>query len=426
MPRYSDGMISVQRYDRGQLRPARRMPDGRARVDAYITRTGVFGYPDGRGGVRRELRHPDDVHDRASLDSFRRVPVTNDHPDVGLVNARNARRYTVGMTGDSVQPDGEHVATELDVFDAETIDAMDRGKTQLSGGYTCDLEMQSGVDPMFGPYDARQRNIRGNHVAIVDTGRAGPTVRARMDSIGMMVDAPADQNHLTNPIAVARSANMATPEETLRSVSAQLKDAEAKRDEFQAAANTEKLRADTAEGELKIAGGKIATLQAQVSAQAAAVETEELRKERERADGLAQKVARFDDTFKSAVRARAKLERGAAVVMGASFRMDDLDERQIQTEVVRKLDSTADVSTAVADGVIAGMFNALVAGYNKTNRQIAEIGETIAAHTDSVHAAAETDRSRADEAEARRKARREQGFKPLPNSREARAARARE
>ena len=61
---------------------------------------------------------------------------------------------------------------------------MERGKLEISCGYTCDTEEKPGTHPIWGDYDAIQRNILGNHVAIVDQGRAG-TAKVRMD--GMMV-----------------------------------------------------------------------------------------------------------------------------------------------------------------------------------------------------------------------------------------------
>src|SRR6185369_15200906 len=50
------------------------------------------------------------------------------------------------------------------------------GKRELSNGYQCDLVIEDGeVDGVA--YQAVQRKIRGNHVAVVDKGRAGATCR---------------------------------------------------------------------------------------------------------------------------------------------------------------------------------------------------------------------------------------------------------
>src|SRR5690606_37165267 len=133
--------VAVLRTDIGSLRPARRLPDGRLRADAHITKAGVFRYLDDRGRERLELRPPEEVTAPESMSSFAQVPVTNDHPDVGLLNAKNAKEYAVGATGESVvRDDGDHVRTSLVVFDADTIKQMEAGKVEVSCGYTCDVD----------------------------------------------------------------------------------------------------------------------------------------------------------------------------------------------------------------------------------------------------------------------------------------------
>lgn len=198
----------VYRTDIGTLRPVERRDDGTIRVDAFLTRCGVFIYRQPDGTVRRELRTPEQVFDKASLDSFLGVPVTNEHPP-GMLDAKNARRYAVGSQIGAITRDSDHVRSRLAVFDGETVGDMDGGKVQVSCGYTCDCIEKPGVHPMYGAYDAQQTNIRGNHVAIVDRGRAGVTASARMD--GWMIQDDADgtelafQNETCNSQAMAQA-----------------------------------------------------------------------------------------------------------------------------------------------------------------------------------------------------------------------------
>lgn len=173
--------MAVTRYDLGALRPAKRLKDGTLRADAYLTRTGVFEYRNADGSIRRELRTSKEVFDADALESFAMVPVTDDHPP-GLLVADTAKEHARGTTGENVRRDGEHVRATIKVFDSATIAAMEAGKRQLSCGYECDLVETPGTDPVFGRYDAIQTNIRGNHVALVDSGRAGPDVAVRLDS----------------------------------------------------------------------------------------------------------------------------------------------------------------------------------------------------------------------------------------------------
>lgn len=221
------------------------------RVDATLTRTGVFKYRNPDGSERLEYRPREEVNAPESLASFEAVPVTDDHPPV-MVTAKNARQYTCGTTLPGIHMDAEHMIGELVVFDEALIRKMDGGKVQISNGYTCDLEMSPGVTPEGEPYHAIQRNIRGNHVAVVDAGRAG-SARARMDvdDFADEVDATLVPSTCTVADPVHTHAEhgdailMPTPEELTKE-----RDAEkARADKATADAAAEKARADKLEGE---------------------------------------------------------------------------------------------------------------------------------------------------------------------------------
>lgn len=174
------------RIDSAKILKMARMPQGYLRVPVYATRTGVFTYFNADGTVRRELRHPEDVFSQESLETLKNIPITNDHPNVKdpsviLITAENTREFMVGFTGEQVEPDGDHVSATAIITDASVIDAIERGKREVSCGYQCEREMVPGV---YGgiPYDIRQRNIVYNHLAVVDRGRAGRTVKLRLDS----------------------------------------------------------------------------------------------------------------------------------------------------------------------------------------------------------------------------------------------------
>lgn len=189
-------MARVQRTDISALRPVERREDGTILADAHLTRTGVFDYHQADGSLRRELRLPEDVFDAASLKSFEGRPITNDHPP-GMIDAQNARQFTVGALTGTVTQDGDHSRGRLSVYDADTVKAMNSGKIQVSCGYTCDTIEKPGEHPIYGKYDAIQKNIRGNHVAIVDRGRAGQTAAVRMD--GWQVSRGDDFNEGEHP-----------------------------------------------------------------------------------------------------------------------------------------------------------------------------------------------------------------------------------
>jgi hypothetical protein len=178
-------MTKVNRIDRGGLAKPTILPNGFLRVDGYLTRAGVFEYRDPSGNVRREYRPDSEVFATESLESYALAPVTDDHPP-DMLTALNAREFMRGSVGAATRtPDGR-VRGSLLVTDAELIAKMQAGKVEISCGYECELEETPGeFDGVR--YDAIQRAISINHVAVVDRGRAGPDVRVRMDNSSVMV-----------------------------------------------------------------------------------------------------------------------------------------------------------------------------------------------------------------------------------------------
>lgn len=155
--------------------------DGALLADARIARTGVQVY------IGREVGKPDmaavrvyrpgsEVFSTDTMKSAAHRPVTNDHPRE-MVNADTWKQVAVGQTGDEITGEGIYLRVPLMVSDGATIKAIADGKRELSAGYTCELDWSPGKTPNGEAYDAIQRNIRVNHVAIVDAGRAGKEVR---------------------------------------------------------------------------------------------------------------------------------------------------------------------------------------------------------------------------------------------------------
>lgn len=170
----------VFRYDAGELKKPRRTSQGYLKADALATRTGIFKYQKPDGTVQYELRTPEEVFNHESLDSLAEVPVTNEHPQQPL-NLDNTKHHQVGYTGSEISKFSNFVKAGVTITDPKTIGEIEQGKNQLSGGYLCDLEMTPGTY-QGQRYDAIQRNIRYNHLAIVKNGRAGPEARLKLDS----------------------------------------------------------------------------------------------------------------------------------------------------------------------------------------------------------------------------------------------------
>ncbi len=179
-------MSTVLRIDRSEIVAPERLDNGYLRCDGQITRTGVFLYRNRDGSTRRELRLPAEVFKADALRSFEDVAVTDSHPPEPLT-ASNTRKYQVGHVR-NVRADSPHVGARITITADDVISKAEGGKRQLSCGYNCDLEMSpgvtSGIDGVDDGqhYDAIQRNIRGNHLAIVERGRAGDSTSLRLDS----------------------------------------------------------------------------------------------------------------------------------------------------------------------------------------------------------------------------------------------------
>lgn len=330
------------RIDRGNLQPPKRLADGRIRVDAYITRTGVFSYTLPDGTTRREYRPPEEVFHADSLATFSMVPVTDDHPPT-MLTAQTAKQYTVGVTGDQARRDGEYVQLPLMILDAATIKKMDAGKVQVSAGYDCDCEETPGVSPLGERYDAVQRNIKANHVAIVMQGRAGAGAAVRMDGVGIQLHSE-----------IFPEPHGASSENQEKENVMDLKEAL----EQAAKANA---RADAADAK----------------AQSVAVELEKLRGERDAlASALAkEETARKDavDSLEGRVRARVTLEnRASAILKGAD--LAKMDDRAIKVAVIKHLDS-ATVDASASEAYVDGRFDASVERAEASAKALGQVRE---------------------------------------------------
>lgn len=175
-------MHSVARFDKASFKGDALVTDeGYIRANSVVTRCGIFTYQNTDGSIRKELRHPDDVWNEDSINSMFMIPVTNEHPAERLVNSQNYKRLAIGFTGETIKKDGDLVLSNFVINDSIGVDeVMKKGKKQLSLGYTVDLREEPGS--WNGErYDARQTNIRYNHLALVSRARAGDEATIALD-----------------------------------------------------------------------------------------------------------------------------------------------------------------------------------------------------------------------------------------------------
>lgn len=118
-------------------------------------------------------RDPDELAKAAP--TFNNIPILKTHKPVNADEP--SPELVVGSTG----TDGEFVApflrNSMVVWDGSAIEFIDSGEQrELSAAYWYTADMTPGTSPDGERYDGVMRNLRGNHVALVSQGRAGPDV----------------------------------------------------------------------------------------------------------------------------------------------------------------------------------------------------------------------------------------------------------
>lgn len=167
------------RFDTGTLKQPTKTPEGYFMCEGTFAREGILEYRTPDGGIRREFR-PREENQKALL-LWGLKPVTLEHPPI-LLDSENAKQYQVGMTDSTVFLDGGFVRGVIVATDSKAVESIERGDTvEVSTGYKCDVDHKPGV--WNGQhYDAIQRNIIPNHVALTKKGRAGSDVALHLDS----------------------------------------------------------------------------------------------------------------------------------------------------------------------------------------------------------------------------------------------------
>lgn len=312
-------MPTVQRFDRMPLR-ATRTAEGFVQDTAVLTRTGIFEYRQPNGSIRREYRPPEEVFHADSLASYKGKPITIGHP--GLVTSKNAKLHTCGACLGEGRADGNDVLGDLMIYDTSAIDA---GAKELSNGYTLDLDETPG-EINGERYDAVQRNIRVNHIALVPRGRAG-NARLNLDA----ADADTTEEDTTMTMVKVRL-DSGISYDAAPEVEQAFKQATADLITARTDTDKERARADAAEAKLKDA--------------------------EKDAEKIRQDAA-------TAAKARLKLE-DTATKVGAEFKQDATDT-EIRTAVIKKVRGDSFDLQGKSEGYIEAAFDLAVA--DKGQRQ---------------------------------------------------------
>lgn len=118
------------------------------------------------------LRDPDELQRAAP--TFNNIPLLSRH--VPVTADRPQKELVVGSTGTDAVFDAPYLKNSLVVWDSVAIAGIEsKEQTELSSAYRYDADMTPGTFDGVA-YDGVMRNIRGNHVALVEVGRAGRDV----------------------------------------------------------------------------------------------------------------------------------------------------------------------------------------------------------------------------------------------------------
>lgn len=144
---------------------ARNVPIGRIGTMEYYGEE--IGIEEKRGQKVKVYRTPEELFSRSTIASFEGKPVTNDHPSENIT--LDTITYLTKGHIQNVRVEGDFLIADLFITDSSTILDIENGKREVSSGYDCLWVLQDNGQ-------IEQKNIVGNHVAIVDKGRAGKRV----------------------------------------------------------------------------------------------------------------------------------------------------------------------------------------------------------------------------------------------------------
>ena len=158
-----------------------------------ISKIGVYPYlgseipgaedPD---SIYQVYRPAEELSSAATIDSFKNKPLIDNHEMIGILGMPAERKGIQGNIGEKVYFDSPYLRGNIVVHSTAAQTLINNGKTELSPCYGCDWVKESGVFEGK-EYQYVQRNLRAQHLALVDEGRTGPDV-AVQDHITFALD----------------------------------------------------------------------------------------------------------------------------------------------------------------------------------------------------------------------------------------------
>jgi hypothetical protein len=342
------------RYDAGTLFGPEKTEEGYLRCWATIARTGIQTYKRADGSEIVEYRPAEEVGKVDSLASFAGKAVTLEHPRE-LLNTENTSRYQVGFSDSEILFDGNYVRVRLTITDAEAIAAVESGATpEVSAGYQVDLESQPGVTPDGHHYDAVQRSITGNHIALTRKGRAGAAVKVHLDhadAVAVPIDPQLLGHKPMAKITIAGAEFEVSEAVAVAYTTAQRDDAaqhQKKLDTLEQANATITTHSDDLQAKLDAAIGTSDELKARIDGLTADLEQAQ--------------AARTDsgDDLEARLDARLALIDKARTILDAEFEFRGKSDREVQEAVIQAAHGDSLELADRADAYVEARFDAVI------------------------------------------------------------------
>ena len=125
----------------------------------------------------------------SSLSTYTNAIVTDDHPQDGLVTTETSSELSKGSVSNAeiTEYDGiSYISATITITNQELIDKVLSGeKRELSAGYTREIVEEAGEFDGV-QYQYIQKDIKVNHVAVVEEGRCGNTCKLNLDNKGVI------------------------------------------------------------------------------------------------------------------------------------------------------------------------------------------------------------------------------------------------
>lgn len=120
-------------------------------------------------------RPAEELARQETIDSFKLMPFIDEHEILGKSGMPAERKGMQGTIGEQVYYDEPYLRGNIKIHSSAAQSLIEAGKVELSPCYGCDWVKGDGTFDGQA-YQYTQRNIMGNHLALVEEGRTGPDV----------------------------------------------------------------------------------------------------------------------------------------------------------------------------------------------------------------------------------------------------------